>query len=287
MIVLRLPSLAATVGSAVLLLPARPGGSSARPRACRFWSSRRRASWRSVPPEARPYAIATFTLVAATLAWSGGSMKVGAGRSLRRAGRRRRLDACSRSPSSRIPSTRSFVSDGDREPDAGVPSRGCRGDSGRRSWFPWRSDRDLWDERGSLSIPNQAGITSLLIILVPRGSRVHCSWRRVAGSHTGGRLLSMPTDQGFVLHPVRVLATHPLARAVRNLRVHADQAPRAATSRRSRQPSQRSRAGISSIQPASARRFVVALLALLSVLGASGSLKNGEDWRGAAAPSSE
>jgi hypothetical protein len=142
----------------------------------------------------------------------------------------------------------------------------------------------LWDRRGSLSIPNAVVISSLLVVLVPPAVAGALLLGVLLARSQGPVSISMPEAQGssLVLFVSWLLIPSFALFAISALTSITLMAPRYFASVT---PAVAALAGwaIASVQPASARRFVAAILALLSVLGFGGSLKNGEDWRGAAA----
>ncbi len=285
-IVLRLPSLLATAGSAVLLyrlVRHLVGREAARMSVLVFASTAVVAFEAS---EARPYAIATFALVAATLAlvrwldeggWRRGVLYIvlavvvvwmhylfalalvaHAVYAIVRIRRRQtRL-----TPAHLVAAAVAIA--------AGLVPLALQIAS-------------LWDRRGTLSIPNQAGIGSLLIVLVPP-ALAGALFMGVLLARTQGTVsLSLPDAQGSSL---LLFVSWLLIPAVALFAI-SEFTPITLLSPRyfaSVTPAVAALAGwgIACIQPASARRFVAGVLALLSVLGFGGALKNGEDWRGAA-----
>jgi hypothetical protein len=142
----------------------------------------------------------------------------------------------------------------------------------------------LWGRRSSLSIPSDASIDYLLAVLVPPvlvgaiflGGLLARSQGRLTVSPPAVRPSSLVLFASWLLIPAAALFLVSSFTPVTllSLRYFAVVTPAAAAL---------SGWAISAIEPARARRIVAAVLAILSVLAYGGTLKNGEDWRGAAA----
>jgi mannosyltransferase len=142
----------------------------------------------------------------------------------------------------------------------------------------------LWGRRSSLSIPADASIQYLLAVLVPPvlmgaiflGGLLSRLQGRLTVSPPSVRPSSLVLFVSWLLIPVAILFLVSAVTPVTLLspRYFASVAPAGAAL-----------AGwaISSIDPPAARRVVATVLAILSVLAYGGTLKLGEDWRGAAA----
>ena len=142
----------------------------------------------------------------------------------------------------------------------------------------------LWDRRSSLSIPSDGSVQGLAFVLVPPvlvaslflGSLLARWQDRVRIEPVPARSSTLVLLSGWLLFPVVTLyavsAFTPLT--FLSLRYFASVAPAGALF-----------AGwaIASLEPAAVRRVVAIVLAFMSVLAYGGTLKNGEDWRGAAA----
>lgn len=285
--VLRLPSLSASIGSAVLLyrLVRRLVGREAARMSVLVFASTTVVAFEA--SEARPYAIATFALVAATFAlvlwldeggWRRGVLYVvlavavvwmhylfalalipHAVYAIVRIRRRQ----TSLTPAHLVAAAVAIV--------VGLVPLALQIAS-------------LWDRRGSLSIPNEVVISSLLIVLVPTALSGALFLGVLLARTQGPVSLSMPRAQrsSLILFVSWLVIPSFTLFAISTFTPITLLAPRYFASVT---PAVAALAGwaLASVEPALARRFVIAVLALLSVLGGGGVLKNGEDWRGAAA----
>jgi mannosyltransferase len=287
-VVLRLPSLAASVGSAVLLagLVRRLIGREAARISVLVFAATSLVAFEA--SEARPYAIATMAVVAATSAlvrWlDDGGWKRGLAYALLAVlvvwvhylfalalvshviyatVRVRRRQTASVSLRHLVTVAGIVV--------AGVLPLVVQADS-------------LWGRRSSLSVPSDASVVYLVGVLVPPvlmgaiflGGLLARSQGRLAVSPPTVRPGSLLLFSTWLLIPVAALFLVSAATPVVLLspRYFASVTPAGAAL-----------AGwaISAIEPASARRIVAAVLAILSVMAYGGILKNGQDWRGTAA----
>jgi uncharacterized membrane protein len=142
----------------------------------------------------------------------------------------------------------------------------------------------LWDRRSSLSIPSEASVQGFATALLPpvlalalflgtllarMGGPV-----RIAPAHA--RSSTLVLLGGWLLFPIATLVLVSILTPLTFLspRYFASIAPAIALF-----------AGwaIASLEPAATRRIIAAVLAILSVLAFGSTLKNNEDWRGAAA----
>jgi 4-amino-4-deoxy-L-arabinose transferase-like glycosyltransferase len=142
----------------------------------------------------------------------------------------------------------------------------------------------LWDRRSSLSIPSDGSVAGLAFVLVPPvlaaslflGSLLARAQGRVLIEPVRARSSTLVLLSSWLVFPVVTLylvsALTPLT--FLSPRYFASVAPAAALI---------AGWGVASLQPAAARRIVAIALALLSILAFGGTLKNGEDWQGAAA----
>jgi mannosyltransferase len=286
-IILRLPSLAATVGSCVLLyrlVRHLIGREAARMSVLVFAATGVVAFEAS---EARPYAIATFALVAATLAlvrWLDGStwpqgvayvvlavLVVWVHYMFALA-----LVSHAAYALTRVRRGQTRVRLVHLAAAAGLIVAGV---------LPLVLQiASLWDRRGSLSIHYDAGIPTMLLVLVPAvvsgalllGVLLARTQGKVTLSVQGSRPASLILLACWLLIPTIVLF------AISDLTSITLLSPRYFVSVT---PAGAALAGwaIASIEPSAARRIVAAVLAILSLLAYGGSLKNGEDWRDAAA----
>jgi mannosyltransferase len=142
----------------------------------------------------------------------------------------------------------------------------------------------LWDRRASLSIPSDAQISTALLFLVPAvvSGGVFLG---VVLSRMQGRVWLSPPEadpSSFLLLATWLVIPVIALFAISDLTSVTLLSPRYFASVT---PAGAALAGwaISSIEPAAARRTVAAILAILSLLAYGGYLKNGEDWRDAAA----
>jgi uncharacterized membrane protein len=142
----------------------------------------------------------------------------------------------------------------------------------------------LWDRRSSLSIPSDGSVQDFAVVLLPPvlvaslflGSLLAGMQDRVRIAPVPARSSTFVLLGGWLLFPVLTLFLVSALTPVTflSLRYFASVAPAAAML-----------AGwaVASLEPSAARRIVAGVLALVSVLAYGGTLKNGEDWRGAAA----
>ncbi len=142
----------------------------------------------------------------------------------------------------------------------------------------------LWDRRASLSIPADATALDFAVALLPPvlvaslflGSLIARTRGPLRISPVPARPSTLVLLGSWILFPIVTLflvsALTPLT--FLSPRYYVSAAPAAALL-----------AGwaIAALQPATARRAIAMVLVLLSVLAFGGALKNGEDWRGAAA----
>jgi mannosyltransferase len=141
----------------------------------------------------------------------------------------------------------------------------------------------LWGRRSSLSVPADATIQDLLAVCVPPvlmgaiflGGLLARLQGRLTVSPPAVRPSSLVLFASWLLIPV---ATLFLVSAVTPVTLLSPRYFAAVT------PAAAAIAGwaISAIEPAAARRIIAGVLAIFSVLAFGGILKNGEDWRGAA-----
>jgi mannosyltransferase len=142
----------------------------------------------------------------------------------------------------------------------------------------------LWGRRSSLSVPADATIQDLLAVCVPPvlmgaiflGGLLARSQGRLTVSPPAVGPSSLVLFVSWLLIPVATLFLVSAVTPVTLLspRYFAAVTPAAAAL---------SGWAISAIEPAAARRIIAGVLAIFSVLAYGGILKNGEDWRGAAA----
>jgi 4-amino-4-deoxy-L-arabinose transferase-like glycosyltransferase len=142
----------------------------------------------------------------------------------------------------------------------------------------------LWDRRSSLSIPSDGSVAGLAFVLVPPvlaaslflGSLLARMQGPVRIEPVRARSSTLVLLSSWLVFPVVTLYLVSAFTPVTFLspRYFASVAPAAALL-----------AGwaVASLEPASTRRIVAIVLALLSILAFGGTLKNGEDWQAAAA----
>ncbi len=142
----------------------------------------------------------------------------------------------------------------------------------------------LWDRRSSLSIPSNGSVQDFAVVLLPPvlvaslflGSLLGRMRDRVRIAPAPARPSTLVLLGSWLLFPVVTLFLVSALTPVTFLspRYFASVTPAIALF-----------AGwaVASLEPAAVRRIVAVVLALLSVLAYGGTLKNGEDWRGAAA----
>ena len=286
-VVLRLPSLAATVGSALLLyrLVRRLVGREAARMSVLVFAVTGLVAFEA--SEARPYAIATFALVAATYAlviW------------LDEAGWRRGLTYVVLAVvvvwvhyifALALVSHAVYASVRVRRGQTRLAPRHLAVAAGMiaAGLVPLALQiASLWDRRGSLAIPYETGIQTMLLILVP----AVLSGGALLGillARTQGRVsLSLPDARpsSLLLFATWLLIPTVALFAISDLTPVTLLSPRYFASVT---PAGAALAGwaIASIQPAAARRIVAAVLAILGLFAYGGDLKNGENWRDAAA----
>jgi hypothetical protein len=141
----------------------------------------------------------------------------------------------------------------------------------------------LWDRRSSLSIPADGSVQYLAFLLIPSvlvaalfiGSLVARLQGRIRIEPVPARSSTLVLLGSWLLFPVVTLFLISALTPITFLspRYFASVAPATALI-----------AGwaMASLEPAAARRIVAIVLSLLSILAYGGSLKNGEDWQGAA-----
>jgi mannosyltransferase len=141
----------------------------------------------------------------------------------------------------------------------------------------------LWDRRGSLSIPTDPKISTVLLILVPAVVSGGVFLGVVLARMQGRVWLSLPQA---VPSSLLLLVSWLLIPSIALFAISDLTSVTLLSSRyfASVTPAGAALAGwaIASIEPAAARRIVATLLAILSLLAYGGYLKNGEDWRDAA-----
>jgi 4-amino-4-deoxy-L-arabinose transferase-like glycosyltransferase len=286
-IVLRLPSLVSTVGSAVLLyrLVRRLIGPEAARMSVLVFAATGVVAFEA--SEARPYAIATFALVAATYAlvqwlddssWRRGIAYVVLAVIVVWLHYMFALALVSHAAYAliRVRRGQTRLALGHLAAVAGLITAGV---------VPLALQiASLWDRRGSLSIPYEEGISAMLLVLVPAvvsgGLLLGVLLARTQGSVSLSMQEARPSS--LVLFASWLLVPTVTLFAISDFTPVTLLSPRYFASVT---PAGAALAGwaIASIQPASARRIVAAVLAILSLFAYGGVLKNGEDWRGAAA----
>jgi mannosyltransferase len=286
-IVLRLPSLAATAGSCVLLyrlVRHLVGQEAARMSVLVFAATGVVAFEAS---EARPYAVATFALIAATYAlvrwldgstWRQGIAYVGLAVLVVWVHYMFALALVSHAAYAvtRVRRGQTRVALVHLGAAAGLIAAGV---------VPLALQiASLWDRRGSLSVVYEAGIPTMLLVLIPAvvsgGLLLGVILARTQGKVTLSVQESRPSS--LILLASWLLIPTIALFAISDLTSITLLSPRYFASVT---PAGAALAGwaIASIEPAAARLTVAALLAILSLLAYGGYLKNGEDWRDAAA----
>jgi uncharacterized membrane protein len=141
----------------------------------------------------------------------------------------------------------------------------------------------LWDRRSSLSIPADGSVQYLAFLLIPSvlvaalfiGSLVARLQGRIRIEPVPARSSTLVLLSSWLLFPVVTLFLVSALTPITFLspRYFASVAPATALI---------AGWGMASLEPAATRRIVAIVLSLLSILAYGGSLKNGEDWQGAA-----
>jgi hypothetical protein len=142
----------------------------------------------------------------------------------------------------------------------------------------------LWSRRSLLSVPYDVSVRDLAVVLLPPvlmaaiflGLLLARTQGRVSVEPVPARGSTLVLLAGWLVIPIGTLflASAVTSTSLLSARYFASSVPAA---------SALAGWGIASIRPHEARRVVAIVIALMSVLAFGGYLKNGEDWRGAAA----